>query len=199
MDRKTIFGIILMLLFGFACLRFYSKCTGGKSFFGSNVAPQNEWKDILIGKWEFESNFRYQDHWEKYFGEVEYLPNGKFIRTITIKYSAKFKRYEGSTDYDLYEEYLIAGGIINGNWKIENDAWIETKDDCEISISKRSRGETASQKDICKQFEKARYGTSKDTYSERKIEIFNENKILIKQKIYSQDSDNNTYSFKKMK
>lgn len=112
--KKNIFSIVLMLLFGYACATFYSKCKGNDLFdFGSSVLPQSEWHDALIGKWEFNHVFKYREHEIVHKGVVEYFPDGTFTKEISIKQQRP----------DLFSPKVgaTAGGGIKGTWMLSKE------------------------------------------------------------------------------
>ena len=102
------------------------------------LSPE-EWKDALVGTWEFSANRVSTKELHYFNGEVEYLADGTFIRYVTHKYYIPYSNdrligYEKGYDNKLA---IVAGGSVKGTWTVlpEKGIWKEVVTSCTIKPS----------------------------------------------------------------
>lgn len=87
-----------------------------------NIANNDEWEEILLGKWRYETIIYDMKRKSIITGKVEYLSDGNFSREVSFKsYNSRSKLY------------FQSGGKVYGTWKVNQDStWIENIDKCTI-------------------------------------------------------------------
>lgn len=153
-----------------------------ESLIGATVEPEEQWDDVMIGKWNFRYQLNYTQSIHIFEGEVEYKSDSSFVKYLN------FKRYASEYDIENGNATMIAGGSLSGTWKLGgNKTWIEVFTKCNIKNSYRTSYLENEGADVCDDyFDGAiRYGVYKsDVYHSRVVE-FNEDKIHIKVKSFS--------------
>ncbi len=160
-------------------------------FSDSGLAPVDEWKSILSGKWEFRTTFQSSIKYWALKGEVEYTTDGNFTRFVSAKY---FSNFNGTVVKQTPSNLkIIGGGRVSGKWAVRNEgAWEETINDCDIAITHRGKN---IKKDfsICDKFFPIKgtliFGKLVGSKVKTDTKIFNRNKIVIKGKTFDDDGE----------
>lgn len=123
---------------------------------GERVLSSEEWEDILVGEWEFVSDFGYIT----YKGKVTYDAKGTFVRKISY--------LDDSNEYPVR-----SGGTVRGTWSknTDSDTWLELSEKCTFSNIEES---------LCATFSEANYGEIESDIWDYRVVYFNHSKIVIR-------------------
>lgn len=201
MKSYLFYGLILAFII--AAFFVFKKKTSGEGFdFNffetTEIAPQEQWRDILVGKWKVDIKFKnYQQIWI-FTGEEEYRQDGTFTKYLTQKsYSSPYS--DVAVKIDNANLDIVAGGSLEGTWVVNADmTWAEKYKKCAFPnsfIGERGNKEYQA----CDYFSKeATYGEKKGDSFVNTVKCFTKNKILIEGKRYS-DEGINIWELKRIK
>lgn len=187
MKSLLFYAVVVALIIG-GCILLLKKLD--IEIFGNTILPQEEWADILPGKWAFEVKFNSFKEIYIFEGEMKYFPDGTFNKYVSMK------NYYGITDKKIvkgtYRNLCIeGGGSYSGTWSVGNGLfWNEIVKKC--SMNTTFAGEDCDNAyNICDWFpekDSISYGTMSDSLSMKQIKVFSKNKIIIEGKKFSNDS-----------
>lgn len=195
-------GLVLLIAlssfsFSFFNNRKYKKEHKVESFIGE-VAPWEEWNEILIGKWEFKVKTSGPAQLSIYEGQVEYRSDN------TCTWGLNCRMYEsyigGKTVKESSDDLKIFGGIVrNCKWAIDIEDkkelwWEEFNCSCNDNLSYRSPGYSTI--DLCSEI--SNWGVTYITNSYVGINEaavfkpiqFNKNKIVFQEHDFASNADN---------
>ncbi|MGH1438037.1 MAG: hypothetical protein ACRBG0_26620 [Lewinella sp.] len=153
------------------------------------VAPKEEWKSILEGKWEFERKVVSPVDLMIYDGLVTYFPDGRFKRHVNCKiweFLFPYQLSEGDDQYRNGELAYLFVGIVTGTWSIdENNFWKEESSICEFDLRYSSsmyqyRFDREPKWAVDFYCNTRRYGDVADGYEDIEILEFSKSRIRIK-------------------
>lgn len=154
----------------------------------TEIAPQEQWYDILIGKWKVEIRFKSYKNAYVFTGDIEYKKDSTFNGYLTQKWF--IGSYSNEAVKLINDDLAImAGGNISGTWRVNNNmTWSEKYSNCSIEKS-LVQGSGNKNFEPCKFYTETIYGTFKDLNKTSEIKCFAKNKILILSKDYKHDGN----------
>lgn len=187
--KSSIFFLCLAGMFGGAIYLAAEKLGFNISFLEGGSIPSTEWQETLPGKWKFKDTHKTPREIWIVEGEVEYLPNGKFHRFITIK----FYHDGNEPEIENSDLQIVAGGSVDGTWQIDtiNEVWTEKITSCDIINSLIGQGYNEKY-DGCSWYSIGStwyYGNHSEKGSQSKISSFSRNRIDISEIVYSNGGD----------
>jgi len=117
-----------------------------------------EWQNALVGTWDYSITMESKKKYHIIQGQVEYLPNGKFIRYATHEYYTPYWNDQPiRKKFNEKKIAMISGGSLKGNWKVvpEENRWEETTTSCKIT---HSEGKTKYRINTCNKYFKGTIG-----------------------------------------
>lgn len=188
--RTFLLTLFLLLIFGggpLYCLRdeievpSFLEC-------GKKIAPYSEWKQILVGKWIFDREWKspIKGIWS-FTGEIEYMEKDSFYSSMMVKHCSCNKIDD--SDLDFYQ-----GGSIAGGWGVDTikGYWYDIFLECLLSsptVHKYGLSEFNSCQEYFNHGNVWWTGNFRNSEAETKVIQFKNNKIVIKGHNFSTDSE----------
>lgn len=144
-----------------------------------------DWRELLVGTWDFYYSRKSSKSLHYFDGEVEYRADGTFIKYVNHKYYIpQYSHYVIGQGKDILA--VEEGGNIEGKWKvlIEKGVWEESTSRCKLSRSFTFKDHSR-KKHIgyypCKRDFRGviQYGTHNTTVSKLSLNYFKKNLINI--------------------
>ncbi len=110
------------------------------------IAPVEDWKSILPGKWKYSRLYKASNHSWVHEGDVTYSPDGKFIKFVSCRYYYGFKgKIE---DYSLR---AVVGGSYSGNWLVDYSGLAISEEcrNCNMKVGRQDIGYLDGDIDLC--------------------------------------------------
>lgn len=112
--------------------------------FSPRIASIENWEEILVNKWEYEIEELHPMENVYYKGEIEYFPDGTYLRTVIYESFYKLNPYDevgprNTRNYVPDKPDLVANGPVTGKWEIGNGQfWIEVASNCGLELNHNS-------------------------------------------------------------
>ncbi len=137
-------GFILLIALILLSLNFFSPEKKGQEIYFSEgeIAPFEQWDEIIIGKWKFNAEIKGLKKIQVYEGQVEYHSDS------TCAWGLHYNMYEGyeaGTVEKSKNDLKVSGGIVREcDWTIDIDgddvSWEEDNCVCQDKLSYSSSG-----------------------------------------------------------
>lgn len=190
--RSFLFFLLIAALVGSGGYYFLYKSPSSEIEYSTEkgeIAPLNEWKNILPGKWKLNTEFRDSEEITIFIGDIEFYPDGTFERHVSILVYVSL--YSDAAVEEEEEELCVkAGGVARGKWEIDDSKnnWYEKVTYCNIiqtfigahNCNKKYNGCAWFPKD-----HKQKYGDGIGDMGKKEVKLFTKDKIVIEGKDFS--------------